>query len=122
MLAVGGHLMGELPDECIRMASGFTGGIGGSHEEICGAISGAVMVIGGLYGRVGPDEDDQVSQTLCAQYRAAFLHEFGVTSCGPLRAWVHEPAGPGLCSAVVERAASLLLEVIGQGRKGGRSR
>jgi C_GCAxxG_C_C family probable redox protein len=104
--------MDELPDACVRMANGFGGGVGGSHLEICGALGGAVMVIGGLYGRTEAQQNDQRSQQLCARYRRAFLDEFGVTTCGPLRDWVNAPGGPGTCAAVVERAARRLLALL----------
>ena len=42
-----------LPPETIRLATGFGGGIGRSGN-ICGAISGAVMSLGTIYGRETP--------------------------------------------------------------------
>jgi C_GCAxxG_C_C family probable redox protein len=116
VLAVGEHLMDGLPAECIRMANGFGGGVGGSHEDMCGALSGAIMVIGGLHGRNSVEQDDQEAQALCAQYRRSFMHEFGVTCCGPLRERVKGPNGPGTCAVVVERAAFLLLDLMDSNR------
>ena len=45
----------QLPDVAIRMASGMGGGIGRSGC-VCGALSGACLVIGALVGRLTPDE------------------------------------------------------------------
>ena len=45
----------QLPDVAIRMASGMGGGIGRSGC-VCGALSGACLVIGALVGRRTPDE------------------------------------------------------------------
>lgn len=39
-----------LPDEVIRLASGFGGGIGHT-KNICGAITGAVLALGAVRGR-----------------------------------------------------------------------
>ena len=45
----------RLPDESIRMASVMGGGIGRSGC-VCGALSGACLVIGSLVGRLDPAE------------------------------------------------------------------
>ena len=42
----------------VRMASCFGGGIGHS-EDICGALSGSIMVLGALAGRPNPPEGDR---------------------------------------------------------------
>jgi C_GCAxxG_C_C family probable redox protein len=112
VLAVGGHTMAELPVASVRMANGFGGGVGGSHHDLCGALSGGIMVIGGLYGRVDVGQDDRVSQGLSADYRQAFLDRFGVTCCGPLRDRIKAPGGPGSCAVVVEGAAQLMLDLL----------
>jgi C_GCAxxG_C_C family probable redox protein len=116
VLAVGGHFIHPLPAPCIRMANGFGGGVGGAYQDICGALSGAIMVIGGVYGRTDVRQDDQHAQTLCACYRQTFLDEFGVTACGPLRDQVKAPGGAGTCAVVVERAALLLLKLLEGGQ------
>jgi len=51
MLAVGGHVLGNLDPRFVRMATGFAGGVGESKQEMCGALSAGVMLIGALYGR-----------------------------------------------------------------------
>lgn len=38
------------PDAALKIAQGFGGGMG-RKQEVCGAISGAVMVLGLVYGR-----------------------------------------------------------------------
>ena len=58
MLAVGGHVLGDLNPQCVRMATGLAGGVGETQQEVCGALSGGVLVIGGLLGRVTLDESD----------------------------------------------------------------
>lgn len=113
MLAVGEHAFGNLEPRTVRMATGFAGGVGETYQELCGALSGGVMVIGGLFGREHFDEDDWPALTLAARYRERFLSEFGYTECGRLREQVvYAPDGLGSCSALVERAASILLNVL----------
>lgn len=52
----------DLPEEVVKMASGFPVGIGRS-KCICGAVSGGVMSLGLFFGRSSP-EDKQVERTM----------------------------------------------------------
>jgi len=109
---VGEHVLGGVA-QCVKMATGFGGGVGGTHQEMCGALTGAVMVIGGLLGRVRSDEDGQPARDLATHYRERFLAELGNTQCARLREELIEaPGGLGSCDLLVERAARILLEVL----------
>jgi len=47
-------IMGNpLPSEIVKLASGFTGGIGRSGS-VCGALTGGVMALGLAFGRTNP--------------------------------------------------------------------
>jgi C_GCAxxG_C_C family probable redox protein len=109
---VGGHVLTGLEPQCLRMATPLAGGLGSSHQETCGALTGGAMVIGGLLGRTTADEDDEPAQALARQYRDRFLGELGDTRCEPIRDWVQGKDGPGTCSVVVERAARILMEIL----------
>ncbi|MGA9347600.1 MAG: C-GCAxxG-C-C family protein [Anaerolineae bacterium] len=122
MLAVGGHVLGDLDPLIVRMANGFAGGVGGTKQEMCGALSAGVMIIGALYGRNNLEEDDSPARRLTTCYRECFAAELGATRCGPLYEQVHAPGGFGSCSVVVERAARILLELLTeQGSEGWRN-
>ena len=112
MLAVGGRVLDDLDPRMVRMATGFAGGGGESKQEMCGAFSAGVMIIGALHGRSSLEEDDLPAQQLVTRYRERFAAEFGATHCGTLYDQVHAPGGPGSCSSVVERAAPILLELL----------
>jgi C_GCAxxG_C_C family probable redox protein len=114
LLAVGEHALGEVDPRCARMATCFAGGVGDGEQEMCGALSSGVMVIGGLFGRVSRDQDDHMALTLSTRYRERFLAEWGHTQCARLREIVHAPGGLGSCSLLVERAATILLDVIAE--------
>ena len=88
--------------------------MGGTHQEMCGALSGGVLVISGLLGRVELDEDDQLARDLVSRYRERFLAELGDTQCARLRELVEAPAGLGSYDLLVERAATILLEVLAE--------
>jgi C_GCAxxG_C_C family probable redox protein len=117
VLAVGGHMLGEeAAKRCVRWATGFAAGVG-NKQEMCGALSGGVMVIGGLYGRDHAEQEDQPCRDAAARYRGRFLDAFGVTQCEPLYDQMHSADGTGSCSLVVERAARILLEVLAEARR-----
>jgi len=112
LLAVGGHILGDLEPQAVRMATGFGGGVGGTHQEMCGALSGGVLVIGGLLGRESADEDSDPARDLVARYRERFLEALSDTQCARLRELVEAPGGLGSCDRLVEVAAAILLEVL----------
>ena len=47
---------GQTPDQAARMASSFGGGMG-RMREVCGAVSGMLLVAGLLYGYETPGDD-----------------------------------------------------------------
>jgi len=110
MIAVGGHYMQPLADELVRASNTFGGGIGGSRKEACGALTGGIMVLGALWGRVSASENDDAVYALADTFRQRFLDEFGETLCEPLRD--QQPEGEKRCAGVVERAARLLADLI----------
>jgi len=56
-VAVAFHdLLGMDRDSCARMASAFGGGMG-RMREVCGAVSGMLLVLGILYGYDTPGDD-----------------------------------------------------------------
>ena len=115
LLVVGGHVLGDLEPQCARMATGFAGGLGNTQQEMCGALSGGVLVIGGLLGRESLGESDRPALALATRYRDRFLAELGLTQCARLRETVvHAPGGLGSCAVLVERAATILLELLAE--------
>ena len=55
----GGRLRGPdwalTPEQLVAAMSGFGGGVGGSHEELCGAVSGGVLVLSLLHPHTDGD-------------------------------------------------------------------
>jgi C_GCAxxG_C_C family probable redox protein len=118
LLVVGGHVLENPGSECARMATGFAGGVGDTQQEMCGALSGGVLVIGGLLGRTSLSQSDRPALDLATRYRRRFVAEFGDTQCARLREKVvYAPGGLGSCSALVERAATILLELLGEAER-----
>jgi C_GCAxxG_C_C family probable redox protein len=70
----------DLSDDALRMASGFGGGLG--HAGcMCGALTGATMVLGMLQGRVSPQESREPVYASARQFHDRFKETFGATCC-----------------------------------------
>jgi C_GCAxxG_C_C family probable redox protein len=115
LLAAAPHLVADWDARCARLATPFAGGTGGTQQELCGALSGGMMVIGALLGRETASVNDDEAQRLAAQYRARLRDAFGDTQCETLRReTVKGPGRLGSCSVLVEQATALLLEVLAE--------
>ena len=112
LLAVAPHVVREWHPACARLSTGFAGGIGGSRQEVCGALAGGIMVIGALFGR-SELQDDALAQRLSKQLRDRFDEVFETTQCARLREDVVESEdGLGSCAVLVQRATMMLLQVL----------
>lgn len=73
-------LNADISDEALRMASGFGGGLG--HAGcMCGALTGATMVLGMLKGRVTKEQSREPIYTVAREFHGLFLDKFGATCC-----------------------------------------
>ncbi len=73
------------PNLALRIANGFGGGMG-RKQEVCGAVSGGILVLGLLYGRGEHDVKEQGEKTY-AEVRDlidAFIKEHGTVCCKEL--------------------------------------
>ncbi len=109
MLTVGEHLMGGSQPEAFKMCSLFAGGVGGCREEMCGALSAGVIILGALYGRSALTDDEQRAKQQAAEWRERFVSHFGATRCASIRE-EHATLEDG-CAPVVQQAAALFLEL-----------
>ncbi len=73
-------LPGKSFDFC-KAASGFCGGIGGCKQDVCGALSGGIIVLGSIYGRQKEGNDISKLVSLSAELRQLFIEEFKTTVC-----------------------------------------
>ena len=84
-IAVGEHFFGQVDDRIRRMTTGFSGGIGGTHDEMCGALFGGILIIGAIYGRARSNEDDERCYKKSVIYKEQFFKEFKGTRCQELK-------------------------------------
>ena len=109
---MGEYTLGDVTPQSMRMATAFGGGIGDTQQELCGALAGGIMVIGGLLGREDADQDDRAALNLATRYRTCFLQEFGYTQCAALRKQIDTSKNINSCAELVEQAAGILLRLM----------
>lgn len=76
-------LTGWTKEQLFSAAGGLGGGYGGSHEEACGAVSGALLVLGILFPHIGEGDAEAKRQvySLAKTFRQRFYDVFGHTRC-----------------------------------------
>ena len=117
-----------------KATSGLSGGLAGTGESACGALTAGVMVIGLFYGREKPEKMDESVAFQETNRRAGilcdkFAKKFGSTKCHDVqlkvfgKAWnlrderAHEDMAATLgkknkCADVARTAAELAAKVI----------
>ncbi len=97
-----------LDGDALRIASGFGGGLG-QAGCMCGALAGAVMVLGLLQGRTSPDQSRDPIYGSARELHGLFAGRFGATCC---RAVNRHPFGSSEqkkgCYRVIGETADLL--------------
>jgi len=113
-----------VPEETIaRIASGFGGGVGRT-DNICGAVSGAVMVLGLKYGpKSAADKEAKTKASIkTGEFIREYERRFGAVSCTGLLGYnISLPEGRekvltdnafAKCRDVVRNAGKLLEEFL----------
>jgi len=69
-------------DLATKIATGFGGGMG-RKQEVCGAVTGALMVIGLMYGRGDEEgkEKQEITYSKVQFFIDSFIKEFGTVNC-----------------------------------------
>ena len=112
LMAVGARYLDEVSPEALRLSTVFAGGVGGTNEELCGALAGGMMVISALYGRADAEANDESCMDLAVEFRARFFAHFGYTRCADLKQrWVGKK-GQEDCAELVAQVAGLLVDVL----------
>jgi len=102
-----------LPPEVMRLASGFCAGIGGSRCT-CGALAGAVMAVGLLSGRSGPNDPWEPAYDGAAELRRRFVQDQGAQSCDEVVGRIGDMQMPerwAHCTLLVGRCARWVVEI-----------
>ena len=105
----------HLPErEALAVSVGFGGGMGGSHQEVCGAISGGVMALSILYPHV--EENDAATKrriySITQEFRTRFRERFGQTVCGDLLATKVDAGGAAREMGIKRRCDILIVTAV----------
>jgi C_GCAxxG_C_C family probable redox protein len=75
----------DIPPTAVTLLSGMGGGVGGTRESICGAVSGGIAALGLIHGRPNPPvgNREQVYEAP-REFVALFQTAFGTTVCRDL--------------------------------------
>ena len=116
--------LGLDPDKAKKIACGFGAGISRTGN-ICGAVSGALMVIGLKYGKTEKDDEAATEKTraLVRQFIQEFTEKNGSVNCTELLGYdLSDPEGfsaardSGLfmtkCPALVRDSADILEKIL----------
>lgn len=81
------ELKNPLPEEVVKMASGFPVGLG-KAQCLCGAVSGGEMILGMMYGRVKGEKMNSRMFECAKDLHDYIKNEYGATCCRVLtRQW-----------------------------------
>ncbi|MBP7343000.1 MAG: C_GCAxxG_C_C family protein [Deltaproteobacteria bacterium] len=85
MAAVGREKLGRGHDDVIRAMGAFGGGLGG-YGEVCGALAGALAVIGLRYSRAAAEEKENPkmwsdAQEMVRRFRDEIVGQGGTIAC-----------------------------------------
>lgn len=79
-------LTGLTEEQSMAVSGGFGGGVGGCREELCGAVSGGVMVLSLLHPHLdgAKQSSKQRLYQIAKEFRRRFQEIFGQTRCAAL--------------------------------------
>ena len=103
---------GEIPQDFPRVASAFGGGIGGSHEDACGTLTGGILAIGYLLGRDSANANLQTAKDVAGRYREQFYQTYGTTQCSTLLDKFGDQVDDHECKKMVGRMAVTLAKIL----------
>jgi len=123
VLAAFNDVTGLDDDAAKRIAGGLGAGFGGSREEACGALSGAILVLGYAAPHITPSNQEEKDRVyaVAREFRRRFAERFGETGCGALLnrehseadwKWAEELKSRRICIVFVVEAVRMLEEYL----------
>ncbi|HUH65706.1 MAG TPA: C-GCAxxG-C-C family protein [Syntrophales bacterium] len=106
------HFAEKPEDYPIKVATGFCGGIGRTHEDMCGALAGGVLAVGYLYGRTEKGKDFSQVIAITFEFRRQFIEAFGSTNCAAILESFGEQEKYIKCKQMTGKAAGMLYDIL----------
>ena len=102
---------GYISQEALAIATSFSGGMG--VRCLCGAVAGAQMVIGAMYGK-NSERDGKKARALAKEFNETFAQKYKVNCCKVLSAGYdfHSQERKQHCAGMVKDCAHILEEII----------
>ena len=107
----------DLDGRVVRLATAFGGGVGKTHHELCGALSGGIIALGMLYGRHEPGADWTRAHQTAAEFKRRFVQAYGTTTCGAMLAGFGPQQEMRRCKRLSGEVAGMLWEIIEDAQK-----
>ena len=105
---------GENGKKIAPMATPFGGGFAESFAEVCGVVSGSMLVIGCCHGRNEQGASWNKAADLGREFIEIFRSAHGTLNCGKLVGQVNEEEQMNHCRNIVRSGAICLMEVLGK--------
>ncbi len=108
---------GYVSQDLLSVATSFSGGMG--VRCLCGAVAGAQMVIGAMYGK-NKDRDGMQARALAKQFNEKFAEKYKVNCCKVLSAGFkdfHSPERKQHCTSMVSDSIKILEEILESQKK-----
>lgn len=104
---------GYAPENLLSSATVFSGGMG--VKCLCGALAGAQLVIGSIYGKVKDKNDGKQARVLAKKMSEAFSEKFKVNCCKVLSSGFndfHSAERRAHCENMVGNSALMLENIL----------
>jgi C_GCAxxG_C_C family probable redox protein len=96
-----------------RAATAFGGGVGKTHQDMCGALSGALLGLGLVFGRTEPGPPDWAEMAqMSSELRQTFINEVGSTNCAVILKSLGEQTNMLKCKKLSGKTAGMAAEII----------
>ncbi len=102
----------KISPELQKLATPFAGGVGGTNDGLCGALTGGILVIGALYGREDGDTNDKLCQDLAAAFYRKFQEAFQHVICRDIKAGWRKEFGHDNCENLVRETVLILANIL----------
>ena len=98
-------------DLLLRASNPFGGGIGDS-DSLCGAVTGAIMIIGALLTPEEREPPAWPSGNVAKLFMERYNKVIGATNCPDIRHGLHWKEAQHYCDAAVKAAVRIAIELI----------